>query len=687
MKIQKSFYVLFLSIVTSLLLAGLMTGCGGGGEDDGGGGTADTTPPTVLSVQPASGAAGVSINTVVTVTFSEDMNDATITADTVTLTAETAGASALAATVITGTVTYADRVATFTPAEDIPWASTFTGRVTTGAQDLAGNGLTQDYTWSFTSGEEPDTVGPTVLVTSPSSGATGLEPYTSVSVQFTEPVNPSTVTVDNFFLTRTGSGYPEPGEVELNSAGTIATFTPDYGLPLGTECRAEVTTGIQDLAGNPLSSGVMWSFTAREGSWGSAPVTLQEESGTGEILNTSIAFYEPGRAHAVWHHYAGNDPSHMVYISSSSYNGALSDPWSSPQNINESHYEFDGSSYSVYPHIASNRAGTGFAVWRNDPNLGRIYSARVTSNGWGSIKDVFGSDINTWNAEPRVGVDTEENGLAVCTEANDDYLRASWFDADSGSWTPFMETISGMYAYQPRIAFHRPGKANVVWMNYLSGRYVPYYNLLENGEWEGHTGIVTDFTKGTVSVEPPALDTNMDGVSFAAWTGQIESSGYYIYAARFRYGNWGNAQVISDTYSQCYDPDVAVDRAGNAIVVWAWMEDSGIQANRYDADAGEWEGVIQLSDSHDDQYPEVAFDLNGNAVVVWHNNGNPDFIYTRRIEAGSDWSAESFTEKLDISGEGDFQYDLHRLDADPNGRFITVWVDYDKKKIHANMYD
>jgi len=86
MTIRKALYVLFFSIITVLLLAGFMTGCGGGGGGDDGDGTADTTPPTVLSVQPASGAAGVSINTVVTVTFSEDMNDATITADTVTLT-------------------------------------------------------------------------------------------------------------------------------------------------------------------------------------------------------------------------------------------------------------------------------------------------------------------------------------------------------------------------------------------------------------------------------------------------------------------------------------------------------------------------------------------------------------------------------------------------------------------------
>src|SRR4030095_8161877 len=46
--------------------------------------TSDTTPPTVLSVSP-NGAGGVSANTVVTATFSEAMNAATITTSTVVL--------------------------------------------------------------------------------------------------------------------------------------------------------------------------------------------------------------------------------------------------------------------------------------------------------------------------------------------------------------------------------------------------------------------------------------------------------------------------------------------------------------------------------------------------------------------------------------------------------------------------
>ena len=52
---------------------------------------AGTPPPTVSSVNPVGGAAGVSVDTTVSVTFSEAMDPATISASTITLSNVTAG--------------------------------------------------------------------------------------------------------------------------------------------------------------------------------------------------------------------------------------------------------------------------------------------------------------------------------------------------------------------------------------------------------------------------------------------------------------------------------------------------------------------------------------------------------------------------------------------------------------------
>src|SRR6185369_12671342 len=106
---------------------------------------ADIVAPTVLSTGPANGATGVPTNQVVTATFSEAMNAATITAASFSL-------SGPGATPVPGTVTYSapTHVARFTPVSALAASTTFTATITTGAQDLAGNAMAVNKVWTFT---------------------------------------------------------------------------------------------------------------------------------------------------------------------------------------------------------------------------------------------------------------------------------------------------------------------------------------------------------------------------------------------------------------------------------------------------------------------------------------------------------------------------------------------------------
>src|SRR5207247_11273995 len=57
--------------------------------------------------------------------------------------------------------------ATFTPAATLAPLTTYTATISTGTRDLAGNALTADVSWSFTTGVIPDTTAPTVSATVP----------------------------------------------------------------------------------------------------------------------------------------------------------------------------------------------------------------------------------------------------------------------------------------------------------------------------------------------------------------------------------------------------------------------------------------------------------------------------------------------------------------------------------------
>ncbi len=139
--------------------------------------TADTTPPTVVSTNLTEGQKGTFDTAFVAVTFSEAMDPATLTPATFTLSGP-AGA-------VAGTVTYdvGTDTATFTPEAPLASNSAFTATVTTGATDLAGNGLASPFTLHFTTatatfrafttapGKATSLVGTVVLV-NPSTRAT-----------------------------------------------------------------------------------------------------------------------------------------------------------------------------------------------------------------------------------------------------------------------------------------------------------------------------------------------------------------------------------------------------------------------------------------------------------------------------------------------------------------------------------
>ena len=111
----------------------------------------DNTPPTVTFTAPANNDKTASISQKVNVAFSENMDPATLNAATYTLTQGT--------TPVEGKVTASASTATFAPANKFEKGKDYTATVSTGAKDLAGNGLTSDHSWKFTAYSEPKVVG------------------------------------------------------------------------------------------------------------------------------------------------------------------------------------------------------------------------------------------------------------------------------------------------------------------------------------------------------------------------------------------------------------------------------------------------------------------------------------------------------------------------------------------------
>jgi predicted small lipoprotein YifL len=102
----------------------------------------DTTPPEVVSVIPDRGASNVAVTTFVSVSFSEAMIPANLEA-AFTLKKKADG------TIVNCLFYYNNTTAVFAP-NGLAAKTTYVATITTGATDLAGNGLMGPYTWEFT---------------------------------------------------------------------------------------------------------------------------------------------------------------------------------------------------------------------------------------------------------------------------------------------------------------------------------------------------------------------------------------------------------------------------------------------------------------------------------------------------------------------------------------------------------
>ncbi len=270
-KARKTYFV-FMCILSVFLI----TGCGGG---DGGEWIEFVPISPVSSTVPLNGAVGVQIGNKLSVTFSEAMDPATINTTTFTLKQGT--------TVIAGTVAYAGLTAVFTPASNLAPSTTYTARITAGAENLAGNALASDYVWTFTTGAAPDTTAPTVTLTDPANGDTGVATNKKIAATFSEAVDPFTITGTTFILMQGATAVP--GVVTY--VGLIATFTPTGGLAANTTYTATITTGAEDLAGNALASDYVWTFTTGAAPDTTAPtvsLTAPADGETGVLTNKKI---------------------------------------------------------------------------------------------------------------------------------------------------------------------------------------------------------------------------------------------------------------------------------------------------------------------------------------------------------------------------------------------------------------
>ncbi len=215
---------------------------------------ADIVPPQITAFIPADGAVDVDPGVVLAVRFDEAVAASTVNG---VVLSGPAGPVATTASVVDGGQTIR-----LQPVAPLVLGADYTLTATTTVTDISGNALATAASARFTT-VPPDTTPPAVVTVQPADGAVGVLVTASVTVTFSEALDPATVVAGNMRLLD-AAGNEAPATVALSTDGRTLTLTPAGSLAFNADYRLLIA-GLADSAGNVLAPPFASSFTTETG--------------------------------------------------------------------------------------------------------------------------------------------------------------------------------------------------------------------------------------------------------------------------------------------------------------------------------------------------------------------------------------------------------------------------------------
>lgn len=628
-----------------LLLA--LTACGGGGgsgnagDGGNGGGSGNTPPPTFTLSGSVGGLTGSGL-----VLASNAQTLAVAANGTFTFPTAMARGTAYNVTVATqpdtpaqncgvtnGSGTLNNNVSNIAIAcSDVPALTLAGSTPASGANDAARERLVLEFsaplnaaTVSTTSVTLRDALGPHVIDVSVSGAQLIVTPRRSLL-----PAAAYTLTIDNVIRGSGREAMSAPLTLSFSTRGAwqaaqlIENETSDSGAPAVAahgETLMVVWEQQDGLALKRYVSGTGWS-SAVVGAFGSMTTF-------GELNSPQLAVDAQGTGHIVWY----EDENNLVSsLKASHYTPATG--FSAEERA-----ETDSTGRVSVPRVAVDPAGNVFAIWRYAVPLYSAWANRYSAgSGWGTAREIDVSSSSI--VRPDVAVDASGNALALWVERTPAGQQpwSSIYTPGTDWGTPVRIGPASSAIDTMTFRMNLAGQAVALTsVSDPSEEHVMAMQATLGGSWSAPVQIDTDPRAGAMSGQKVAIDAA--GNAVAVWIERYVGSPEEIWSSRYSVASgWSASERIGVTAQSAADLDVAVDRAGNALVLWANFSGSTvpnrIMANRYIVGRG-WSTAASIDSNNGNQVlnPRLAIDGDGNAVAVWNQfDGTVQDVVASRFE-------------------------------------------------------
>jgi len=347
---------------------------------------------------------------------------------------------------------------------------------------------------------------------------------------------------------------------------------------------------------------------------------------------------------------------------------------------------------NVLPEVAVNAAGEGIVAWTERNFTAPFEAVRFSpSAGWSAAEELPG-DL----PGKIFGLGIDGAGAATLTWFFGASKAARTLPGQG--WGPVVEQA---FAGRPALDFmslavNEAGAALAVWKVDTSVTAVDHVVFTRLDPSAGTWSPVAELAKDAQFVLFPVLAMNAAGAAVAVWTesgGGVRASAFDPVAGTWTAPLSISRELAPGVRAPGYTPAVAIDAAGNALAVWDDGSSVGtstrgsVWASRRLASTGAWTEPVQLdATTLDATHPQVAMDGAGNAWVVWLQDQNASDSWNdtfdlraRRLDAASGtWGAEALVHDpvLRVSSAALYAgiaLDVPALAVDPAGRVTVAW--------------
>lgn len=408
---------------------------------------------------------------------------------------------------------------------------------------------------------------------------------------------------------------------------------------------------------------ILLSKSILTASW-SAPVYLSSIESDQIDLAVNIS----GNAVAVWQAYDGSNYS-IQYAA-----GSSSGSWSSSGTL---------STYGINqqaPEVCMDSSGNAVAIWSTfDGNNSIIESSSLPSGGsWSTEVTISNAGENA--DSPELGMDSfgvVGNAVAIWHRYNgSNFIIQSATLTSGGSWSAAVNiTPSGQDSLVPEVAVDSSGDAVMTCCRYDGTEFTTRSTTALFGQVWSPSNILS--TPG-FTASAPVVAVDGLGNAWVVWS-QYNGTNFVIQAAYLPFGlTWLSPVVLSTSGQDSFEPYIAMNTSGNAVVSWIGFDGTNYTAQASNLPAGgSWSSPSTLSPSgYNVGYIVAAIDASSNGTVIWsHDNGSNASVNSSTLPNGGSWSAMQ-----PVSTSGNNAYNPV-VGVDSSGNIVAAWLETNSSNI------